>query len=385
MEIRYAPPTFGTCVKKIRYAIGEDESSSITLDFSECERINEAFMLPLLPIIANYQKKNITFHLKIPEQNGLRRLFLNTNWASHIDSHYRVNQPREGYHVPALRFGDNGMETTDKILDLVMSLILRTLETDRSTLKAVEWSLGEVMDNVSNHAYSPVGGFVQATAYPRTNIVEFIVADGGIGIPQSMDISDDAEALQSVINEGVTRDHVANAGNGLYGTYRVATLSNGNFEILSLHGYLGIIGREKTIVSQTEKLPYDGTSIRCGIRVDDNDLLSRALRFHDVPHDPPYDYIERHFENDEGELIFKLKDQAVYSTSSREGGIRIRSALQNLLRNHLRVVLDFEGLAIVTSSFADEVFGRLFQEMGAFTYMQKIEKRNVRSDRCQDY
>ena len=46
------------------------------------------------------------------------------------------------------------------------------------------------MDNVISHAESPVGGFVQATAYRGSNRVEFIVADAGIGIAQSMGIDD---------------------------------------------------------------------------------------------------------------------------------------------------------------------------------------------------
>ena len=84
-------------------------------------------------------------------------------------------------HVPALRFGG---DETGGILDQIMALILGKLKTDRATLKAVEWSLWEIMDNVSNHAQSPVGGFVQATAYENANRVEFVVADAGIGIPR---------------------------------------------------------------------------------------------------------------------------------------------------------------------------------------------------------
>jgi len=61
------------------------------------------------------------------------------------------------------------MENADKILDRVMSLVLAKLDTDRETLKAVEWSLGEIMDNVASHSRSTVGGFVQATAYKSGN------------------------------------------------------------------------------------------------------------------------------------------------------------------------------------------------------------------------
>ncbi len=213
--------------------------TDIVLDFSICDSITEATMLPMMPIITKYREKNgVEFRLIEPQDDGLSRLFANANWAYHIDPERRHSNPHEGGHVPALRFGDEGDESQGEILDRVMGLILSRLQTDRDTLKAVEWSLGEIMDNVSNHSESPVGGFVQATAYLNQNSVEFVVADAGIGIAASMGIDDHMAALRDVINEGVTRDKTRNAGNGLFGSYQVSTLSNGEFEIRSGRGLL---------------------------------------------------------------------------------------------------------------------------------------------------
>ena len=99
-----------------------------------------------------------------------------------------------------------------EIFESVLTLILGELETNRATVAAVEWSLGEVMDNVISHAESPVGGFVQATAYRSSNRVEFVVADAGMGIARSMRIEDPVRALTAAITEGVTRDQSINAG-----------------------------------------------------------------------------------------------------------------------------------------------------------------------------
>ena len=123
-------------------------------------------MLPLMPVVTKYREMDgIDFRLVEPRDDGLRRLFRNANWAHYIAPDEYHPNPHEGGHVPALRFGEAGDESQGEILDRVMSLILSRLETDRDTLKAVEWSLGEIMDNVASHAESPVGGFVQATAY----------------------------------------------------------------------------------------------------------------------------------------------------------------------------------------------------------------------------
>ena len=215
-------------------------AANLTLDFSACTGITQAVMLPLMPIVTTYRERHgVRFTLLLPSDEGLSRLFVNANWAHHIDPEGFQPNVYQGGHVPALRFEDDGAHGQDAILARVMELILRNLETSRDTLKAVEWSLGEIMENVPIHADSPVGGFVQATAYSNGNKVEFVVADGGIGIPASMGTADDQSALRDAITEGVTRDPQRNAGNGLFGSYQVAVLSDGIFELRSGRGLCG--------------------------------------------------------------------------------------------------------------------------------------------------
>lgn len=112
--------------------------------------------------------------------------------------------------MPAVRFLDDGDYAQDAILDRVMELVPGSLNTTRDTLKAVEWSLGEVMDNVIAHARSPVGGFVQATAFAKSNAVEFVVADAGIGIRRSIAADDDQEALRMANRAIVQRTRLGN-------------------------------------------------------------------------------------------------------------------------------------------------------------------------------
>lgn len=347
----------------------------VTLDFSLCLGITEAVMLPLIPLIAKYQRDDVDFRFIAPTDATLRRLFENANWAYHLDpSRYKL-ATHEGGHVPALCFGKDGMEDANEIADRIIRLILGQLETDRSALKVVEWSLWEIMDNAVRHAQSPVGGFVQATAYKNTNRVEFIVADAGIGIPQSMGISPDDQALLQAIAEGGTSDKTKGAGNGLYGSHRVALLSNGQFEINSYYGKLFSAGEE--VRSIKERVPYAGTSVRCSISLNDRELLSNALEFKGKMHDPPSDYVERKFESDQGGLTFGLYKEAQRDVGSRKGGIRIRRTIENLLREQHSIVIDFLDVGVISSSFADEVFGRLFVKMGPRAFMKQIEMRNV--------
>ena len=106
-------------------------------------------------------------------------------------------------------------------------------------------------------------------------------------------------------------------------------------------------------------------------------LPHKALRFKEQPHDPPCDHVERAFENRGGELVFDMREKARRDFGSRQGGKRIRSMIENLLRDRRPVILDFDGVAVISSGFADEVFGRLFVDMGACAFMTRVEMRNV--------
>ena len=364
-------------VAALHQAVNEEDHAHVVLDFSVCDGITQAVMLPLMPLVTRYrEKRGIRFELVGPNDPALGRLFVNANWAFHIDPDEFERNRHLGGHLPAVRFLDDGDDGQDAILDRVMELVLGRLDTTRDTLKAVEWSLGEVMDNVVAHARSPVGGFVQATAFAKSDAVEFVVADAGIGIRRSIAADDDQEALRMAIAEGVTRDRTRNAGNGLFGSYQVAVLSSGHFEIRSGRALLRGTGSGDLHIG-TQPAPYGGTSVRCRIGLSDPGLLDKALRFKGRPHDPAHDFVEREFEDDRGGLVFVMRDKASPHFGSRRGGRRVRRMITNLLRTHQSIVLDFEGVGVFTSSFADELFGRLFVGMGPRTFMSRVRMVHV--------
>ena len=67
------------------------------------------------------------------------------------------------------------------------------------------------------------------------------------------------------------------------------------------------------------------------------------------------------------------------STGSRPAGTPVRNKLQNLLAmfGGKRIVIDFDGVPIVSSSFADEVFAKLFVELGQMGFMRAFEFANA--------
>jgi anti-anti-sigma regulatory factor len=57
----------------------------------------------------------------------------------------------------------------------------------------------------------------------------------------------------------------------------------------------------------------------------------------------------------------------------------VRTKLKNLIAflDSNKVIVDFEDVHLVSSSFADEVFGKLFVELGPLGFSASLEMRNI--------
>jgi len=93
------------------------------------------------------------------------------------------------------------------------------------------------------------------------------------------------------------------------------------------------------------------------------------------------DFVEVNYEQqDRDEVLFVLKNEAA-SFGSRISGAPVRNKLINLIRMcpGQRIIIDFADIPLVSSSFADEVLGKLFVELGPMTFAQRFEFRTVAS------
>ena len=67
------------------------------------------------------------------------------------------------------------------------------------------------------------------------------------------------------------------------------------------------------------------------------------------------------------------------SFSSRESARGFRTKVANLMdmANDRVIALDFSNVPVISSSFADEVFGRLFSELGPVRFMRYVKLHNT--------
>lgn len=228
-----------------------------------------------------------------------------------------------------------------------------------------------------------MGGLVQVSTFQRSRKrVEYIVSDAGLGIPNTLrstrtEITSDAEALNHAIREGVTRDKRIGQGNGLFGSYQICSQSKGFFQVESGHGKL--IYTEKSGLRVTsEKIPFDGTLVAAQIDFSVPQLLENALQFGGKQF-IPVDFVELNYEQGDTRSIRFVMINESNSFGSRIAGAPVRVKLINLAKMcpGQKVVIDFTDIHLISSSFADEVLGKLFVELGPLTFMQRFELSNI--------
>jgi len=145
--------------------------------------VDAKFMLPVTSYAAFYRLNQIDFSLIEPNDDAICRMFKNTNWAHFIDPvKYPMNERRRSNNLPAVQFQIG--EAQNNVVNQAMEILLETIRIkDRTQLKALEWALNEITDNVLNHTESAIGGLLQIQCFPTRNLVAFHVVDAGLGIP----------------------------------------------------------------------------------------------------------------------------------------------------------------------------------------------------------
>jgi hypothetical protein len=328
------------------------------------------------------RESHVDCSLVLPDTPELARLFINTNWANLIEPRAYDPSKFKGYtQIPVIQFATPAEQgvAVNRIINAILGGIP---DIKRADFAALEWAINELTDNVIVHSQSSIGGLVQVSNFRRNRkIVEFTIADAGSGIPQTLRSGgfsgSDVYALDQAIREGVTRDASIGQGNGLYGSYQICSHSGGEFRIDSLHGKLTYTSA-KGLELRDQKVPVNGTIIVAKIDFTNPDLLQEALQFAGKRY-TPVDYIETKYEHGVSNVIeFKLLEESD-SFGSRIGGTPVATKLGNLISMcpGQPIEVDFYGVPLISSSFADEVFGKLFVKLGAMEFMQRVRFRNV--------
>lgn len=370
------PGSFRPVLAALHQATRVKGFEDVKLDFSDTTL---AFPGPMLAVLATCGRLRDELDVDLtvirPTEGRLRRLFSNANWA-HLAAPRKFErstwQPTDV--LPARRF--TSPEEQEEIVRQINDAILSSsAELTRRDLAAFEWTVFEVVDNVLRHADCSQGGLVQLSQYPARQQLEFVVADGGRGIPRAMRTTrpgiSDVEALELSIERGITST-AEGMGHGLFGTHQASNVGTGTFAIHS--GYASI-GSESG--ARDESTPVSGTLVIVRLDYSEPEALWRALE--NPERLDSADYVELRYEDATDDVLNFVVRKEAGSVGSRFSGRSTRTKIENLMTMYpdYPINVDFDGVSIVSSSFADEFLGKLFVRIGALRFMNAIRLRGV--------
>lgn len=276
-------------------------------------------------------------------------------------------------------------KTIEEVFQLVNAFLTEISKTDRfeqGVIQGLDWSLNEVMDNVLQHSNTSIG-YAMGQIHSKSKHVAFCIFDYGQGIYNSLKNSKYAprsavDALTLCIKEGITRDKDIGQGNGLFGLHQVVKNNQG---LLTITSNSASYFWRRNQPSTFTKLPFISHDNGCTIidfqlDYDKQISLEEALSFNGKKYETVNSRIEN-LENNYAEIVYILaKTTGGYGT--RKAGQRVRNEIINLhTESNKVIVIDFSGIGVISSSFADELLGKLMAELGFFGFNNLIKLKGM--------
>lgn len=179
----------------------------------------------------------------------------------------------------------------EKARDHLSSTIMKSIEASAHELADYKQYLNhmfsELLNNVTDHASSPVGGFAMAQYYPSHKKVQFAVADRGCGFLQNIEakfpeITNEIEAITKAMEKSVTAScnemygQNRNAGYGLYTLQFILSQTKGSLLIISNDSFVCLQG-EQIAKGQTDT-PWHGTVVAFEFYQNNTDYTFEQIR-----------------------------------------------------------------------------------------------------------
>lgn len=348
-------------------------NKNLILNFKNVKGAFPNVSVPIAGIIENLSSRGVEFEFYYLT-DYLKKLS--------IKSPYRVQENIEIAQKAALnkiwRF-----DSADDIYLLVNSFrdeLSQHIVCEKGVLEGFEWSINEVLDNVLQHS-SKNFGYVMGQVHENTKKFAFCVYDTGQGIYNSLHSSvhkplNPVEALKLAVKEGVTRDKKIGQGNGLWGLHQIISENTGILNITSNTACYNLTNNIPKTYDRISQLSYDNGCI-VDFQLDYNKeiSISKALGGYE-----PVNFKLESLEDNIGNIIIKLQDKES-GVGTRKSGEKIRNELINTYKQSSKsITLDFANLNIISSSFADELIGKLVTEFGFYGFNNIFKLKNMNSN-----
>ncbi|MHB9116793.1 MAG: STAS-like domain-containing protein [Burkholderiales bacterium] len=357
--------------KRLFDLIEKQRHSDVSLDLSGLRRAFPNGFVPLIVLVEAYRKSHgVKFSVVLPQDEVCRRFLQESNYAAYLC-------PESGGALSGKTNALHSFSDDLSLNDLINSQIHQALEQATyadGVLQSFEWALNEIAGNVLVHA-GVDHGWMQIVIHPKTHHMAIVVADGGVGIPETIrraypQYQKDEDAIAHALREGITSRPDFGQGKGLTGTLQIVKINKG--------GRLSIHSREGRVEWLNDRLdikgdfpPFPGTLVDIQLDFAEPIEIEKAL----WGTAPGYPFNESLYGKDmpTGQMKMALIDEAT-GFGNRLTGLKIRNKIENLLASAPNDVLeiDFSGVELIASSFADEVFGKLALTLGFVGFGSRI-------------
>jgi len=351
--------------------IRERGYQDVIVDVSATGRVFPNACLPIAALIQHYRTSGM--EISVHGQPGVLQV-------AHFDQPLPSTADVLKTEVDPLsriwQFQDERM--INELVTAFVKVISERVPCSSGVLQAFEWCLNEVMDNVLQHS-KVSAGFAIVQVHSETKRLAACIADLGIGIYHSLAQSKHkprsaVDAITLAVKENVTRDPNIGQGNGLWGLLQIVKENSGILSITSGSGSLFIRGNQ----TQTfDRLPYvdkqtQGTIVDFQVDTTQGIDIARALGGH-----RPINLRLEELETETGEYLVRVGEHA-HGTGTRRAAEQMRNFVINIVNERVpKVTLDFSGVAIISSSFADEFIGKLIVRYGFYDFQRIIELRGM--------
>lgn len=351
----------------------EHADRELVLDLAHVREVYPNGAVPFASVLAHlraHSQQKIT--LRLPEHVRLRHL----EDPLSIDTYDRV----AGHTLTNSVWRYDTESEAQRITNLFMEALTDQVQCEEGVIDSITWCLYEVMDNVFQHSHAEAG-FVMMQLHRGRRQCTVAVGDTGIGIQKSLAttraaplevLRDPALAIGHSLQQGVTSKGGQNQGNGLYGLRRAVEINGGQLNIHSGWGKWSL--RRGQVDSFTNRYlplvdPEDHQAtlvdwqLDCSTKVRIDEALGRTAL--------PSEFLET-IEDEQG--VHRVDVSEIEEAlGSRKLGAEIRTRLDNYVNAGAQyVVLDFKGVGVVSSSFADEVLAKLAASMGELEFRRRV-------------
>lgn len=272
-------------------------------------------------------------------------------------------------------------EEAQSLADKFVEALVDQVPCEAGVVDTFNWCLYEVMDNVFQHSLA-TEGFVMMQLHRENRRCVISIGDTGRGIQRSLALSSDGsidrsqvkeahKAIAYAVQQGVTSKGKQNQGNGLFGLARASELNGGRLRIVSGRG---IWSNATDVLSGTDLgRPVLDPDLHHSTLVDWQLECARPVRIDEaLGRNTPTESFLESLEAPEGYHrvgVLEIEE----ALGSRAKGAEVRTRLQNYLAAGAEmIVMDFTGVGVISSSFADEVLGKLAVEMGELEFRRRI-------------